>query len=189
MAYQDGPAVAASRPGEHLCVLYRGATERDRVMAAYLAEGVRSGHACLCAADARVLAAVGGPQISALDAPDDRLPRRPLGTGLIPRRIREWARTTFERERHPGARVVTDANWALSARPSLDDVAEYEAEIGLCAQLYPQTVLCMYDLDRSSTIVHAVIRAHSRVWMHEVVLENPYSPGIRRRRVPGASSS
>jgi hypothetical protein len=135
-----------------------------------------------------MMSTLGGSALTTVDLGAPRpQPRTVLAaTGPVLRRIREWAHATFERERRPGGRVVTDMGWALPARPSVEDLADYEAEVTAGARRYPQSVVCLYDLDRCTTVVHAVIRAHSRVWMRGVVLENPYSSGIGGRRRPAS---
>src|SRR5690242_10891188 len=45
------PGVGDVHPGTHLCALYSGPDERDRLMLPFLQEGMRDGDKCLCLVD------------------------------------------------------------------------------------------------------------------------------------------
>ncbi|MGH8874608.1 MAG: MEDS domain-containing protein, partial [Acidimicrobiia bacterium] len=49
---------------DHLCVFYRGRSERDQLLISFLREGLRAGQTCLCLAardeHKRLVASVGG---------------------------------------------------------------------------------------------------------------------------------
>jgi hypothetical protein len=181
---QPDPGVVQP-PGDHLCAFYRGPAERDRLMSAFLRDGLQPGHACLCVsgdeASQDVLSALAGADTSRLDSSRSRLAHPPSHAEPDPvlTMIGDWSRVTYEREDCSFARVVTDMSWALpdGTPPSADNIAGYEASATTWTTSYPQSCVCMYDLDRFGSIVLAVIKAHPRVWMSGVTLENPYARG------------
>jgi hypothetical protein len=174
------PDVVPRRQGEHVCVFYRSDGERDRLMAAYLRDGLRIGHACLCVAgapeSAAVLSALRDTDVSRLDVNDQphTIPRTEARTPPT-RLIANWSRATFEREDCTFARVVADMSWVLPESP--DDVTRYEANATTLARSYPQSCVCLYDLHRVDDVIYELIRLHKQVWVGGVMLENPYTLG------------
>ena len=112
---------------------------------------------------------------------DSRHDRRPSADAPEPmvRLIETWSRDTWEHDDYSFARVVADMTWALPAGdpPSADSIACYEASATTWARCYQQCCVCLYDLDRFGSVVLDVIKAHTRVWLHGVVLDNPYIRG------------
>ena len=187
MSARPRSAVVPPEPGDHVCVFYQGPTERARLMSAYLDDGLRAGDACLCVAGT----AEGADVLSALTTADSaedaggarhqHLPADAIAPGAVLGQVAAWSRTTLEREDRTPARVVTDMSWVVppTSRPSVDHLARYETGVAAWATTYPQSFVCMYDLDRFAGVVYAVIKAHTRVWMGGMMLENPYSQGGR----------
>jgi hypothetical protein len=161
---------------DHVGAFYRGPAERDRLMSAYLRDGLRIGHACLCVTgdeSADMLSKFVGADMSSLDG------SRSAAAGPMLRQIGDWSRATSDREDCSFARVVADMSWALpdGVPPAPDDIADYEAGVAAWTTSYPQSCVCMYDLERFGSVALAVIKAHPRVWMGGVMLENPYARG------------
>jgi hypothetical protein len=204
MIDQLSSPVVPPQPGDHVCVFYHGPAERARLMSAYLDDGLRAGQACLCVADtadsAAVLSALTTADRNGVEAGEARhqhLPTDAVAPGAVLGQVAEWSRTALEREDRTSARVVADMNWVVppTSLPSVDDLAGYETGVAEWARTHLQSFVCMYDLDRFAGVVHAVIKAHTRVWMRGVVLENPYSrwgaaerPVIPRRRTASPTS-
>jgi hypothetical protein len=91
--------------------------------------------------------------------------------------IDDWSRTTFGVRQGHFARVIADMSWALPlVSPSfIGDLSDYEARATHWARSYPQTCVCMYDLDRfEGNVIMPVIKAHPKVLMCGLVVENPY---------------
>src|SRR4051794_27350108 len=61
---QAGVAGLALAPGDHVCALYLGVSERDEILLPYLREGLRAGDKCLAVVDTTspqdVLDGIGG---------------------------------------------------------------------------------------------------------------------------------
>jgi len=73
--------------------------------------------------------------------------------------------------------VIADMSWALPlvSVSFIGDLSDYEARVTQWARSYPQTCVCMYDLDRfDGYVIMAVIKAHPKVLMSGVVVETPY---------------
>ena len=178
MLDQLDPDVEACQQGEHMCVFYRGNGERDRLMAAYLRDGLQIGHTCLCVAgapeSAAVLSALQDTDVSMLDLSDHpHTIARTEGHTPPTRLIADWSRATFEREDSTFARVVVDMSSVLPE--SADDVARYEANATTLARSYPQCCVCLYDMHRIDDVIYELIRLHTQVWVGGVMLENPYT--------------
>ncbi|MBW0107470.1 MEDS domain-containing protein [Pseudonocardia sp. KRD-182] len=176
--------VVPPRPGDHFCAFYRGPTEGAWLMSAYLDEGLRAGQACLCVADSPERGDARSALTGAARAPErpgglrhQHLPTDVIAPGAVLARIAEWSRTALERDDRTCARVVADMTWTAPSpsRPSVDRRACYETGVATWATTRRQSFVCLYDLDRFADVVCAVIKAHSRVWMRGVALENPYS--------------
>ena len=176
------PDAVPRQQGEHVCVLYRSNGERDRLMAAYLRDGLQIGHICLCVAgapeSAAVLSALRDTDVSRLDVNDQprTIPRSDARTPPTTGLIADWSRDTFEREDCTFARVVADMSWVLP-EPA-DDVARYEASTTTLARSYPQSCVCLYDLHRVDDVIYELISLHTQVWVGGVMLENPYTSGL-----------
>jgi hypothetical protein len=182
---RSNPGTVEPLPGDHVCAFYRGPAERDRLMSAYVRDGSRTGHACLCVtgeeAGKDVLSALAGAGAHRLDGHDSRRGHRPSADAAEPmvRLIEMWSRDTWEQTDYSFAHVVADVTWALPAGdpPTADSIACYEESATTWASCYQQTCVCLYDLDRFGHVVLDVIKAHPRVWLHGVVLDNPYARG------------
>jgi hypothetical protein len=184
------------RTHDHVCVLYRGADQRDELMAEFLADGVRAGHRCYCMVmpdqNRRIAAAVSrrheraaagaaseDPARLHFIGPEDSYVR---GGGFMSDRMLrfwdDWGTATYERDGVAHARVGADMSWA---KPLVDapgfvlDLARYETRFTIWARRYPQVTACLYDLDRfGGDVIVPIVRAHPKVWMNGVVLTNPY---------------
>ncbi|MDT7706196.1 MAG: hypothetical protein QOG20_1803 [Pseudonocardiales bacterium] len=185
MGYDQIVGGIPAEPFDHICALYRGRDERDRLMMPFLRAGLREGDACLCLAtdgESVELRSVLGRdhEVSKLIVTEPR--NAYLRTGAFSGEpmlefLREWSRSCFEEDGRKFARLAADMSWALPlvSDPFLEDLTAYEARATVWARSYPQSCVCMYDLDRfGGNAVFSVMRAHPKVWMSGVILENPY---------------
>jgi hypothetical protein len=175
----------AVQPFDHICALYRGRAERDRLMLPFLEDGLEAGDACLCLAadgESAELASMLGREhdISRLIVTEPR--HAYIRTGVFEPEsmlqfLHDWSRTCFETDGRDFARLVADMSWGLPlvSQPFLDDLSDYEARATVWARSYPQSCVCMYDLDHfGGNVIFAVMQAHPKVWMSGVIVENPY---------------
>jgi hypothetical protein len=174
---------------DHLCVLYRGRAERDRLLLPFLREGLRQSQTCMCVVndgeEQQVHSALTYDEDAQLD--DEPLEvTGPAGAHLrtgsfAPGPMLEflygWSKTKFDQQHRPVARIAADMTWAmpLVSGPFVAELADYEARATRWVRAYPQICLCLYDMDCfGGDVVLAVIRSHPKVWVSGVVLENPY---------------
>jgi MEDS: MEthanogen/methylotroph, DcmR Sensory domain len=145
------PGLGEIHPGTHVCALYSGPEERDRLLAPFLQEGLRHGDQCVCLVDdlepasmtERVIAMIAGFQASGTE---NELPL-----------LRAAAEMFCLRE--PGA----------------EELLVYECTVNDLLAVQPGLFLCMYDLQRFrvGTLVD-VLRTHSKVLVDGTVLDNPH---------------
>jgi hypothetical protein len=162
-------------------VFYRGEAERAQLMSAYLEDGLLAGQACLCVADAAkaadVRSALARTAEGAGGARHQHLPTDAAAPEALLGQVAEWSRTAPGPQDRIAARVVADMSWVApsTSRPSVDHVTGYESGAASWATTRRQIFVCLYDLDRFAGVVYALIKAHTRVWMAGITLENPYS--------------
>lgn len=173
------------RPGDHICGFYSGSSARDALATAWMDEGVRAGHKCVCFLD---------------DSPAlrhrmrDRLPRqrdqvefRGVDDAYVPAgrfckdtmlgRLEE-AVAGATAAGYPGVRLLGDMSWVI--RPGVDTKAvfDYEAEVNALSPRHPASFVCLYDLDRfDGALVIEVLRTHAKVLLNGLVITNPYHTG------------
>jgi hypothetical protein len=168
---------------DHLCVLYRGRAERDALLIPFLSEGIEAGHTCLAIMpedqhDGLRAALAGGVEVPLLQlaGPGDTY----LLTGELQRDpmlefCAAWSREQFDEHDCVFARAIADMSWALDPAPPVSELVRFELGVTRWTRAFEQVSVCMYDLDRfGGDVVVPVIRAHPRVWLSGLVIENPY---------------
>jgi hypothetical protein len=80
----------------------------------------------------------------------------------------------INRPRYPRIRVTGNMEWALKSAPGVNDVIEYETKLNYVLPKYPDTFVCVYDLNRhSASVVMDILRTHPMVIIAGVLQENP----------------
>jgi hypothetical protein len=172
--------------GDHLCVLYRGRAERDRLLMAYLDGSLRRGDACLCVTGPGAGSALEGLAAATQDlelrtfrmpGPRDRYlragvfrPDRMIGM------LDGWSRTTFAHNWPGFGSVAADMSWAapLMAPGVWTNLEGFESRVTRWAGGYRQLGMCMYDLDVfGGEVVVQTVKSHPKVWVSGTVLGNP----------------
>jgi hypothetical protein len=183
------------KPGDHLCVLYRGQPERDRVLIPYLRGGVRAGDKCLFATndtdatgiltdlheETGMPAAVRSGQLAVRSA--EKRSARP-GESAITRLITLWDTETGAAmdDGYGFARLGAEARWWMPPAPDAEAFLRYEFELSRYLPTYPQTALCLYDMNYfDASVVMEVVKFHPRAMVNGLVLENPYYLDVRRQ--------
>ncbi len=78
------------------------------------------------------------------------------------------------RARYQRVRVTGNMEWALKTVPGVKDVIEYETKLNYVLPKYPDTFVCVYDLNRhSGSVVMDILRTHPMVIIGGVLQENP----------------
>jgi DcmR-like sensory protein len=78
-------------------------------------------------------------------------------------------------EGFPRARAAGEMTWAIQKMPGVEELIAYEAKLNKYLPRYPQVILCLYDLDRSSgELLMDVLKTHPRVLIGGRLLDNPF---------------
>jgi hypothetical protein len=174
--------------GDHVCGLYAGPHERDEVLIPFLGAGLRHGDKCLCVVDGIEPSEV----VEGLGREVDGLPDTEAKQLEIMRADDVYLRSgSFSAAEIVGswkaaiAEVMYDARFDLvravetwSMRDVVPDTQELlvlESEMNRYLPLYPQVIVCLYDLERfGGGIVVDLLKTHPRVLVGGMVVENPY---------------
>ena len=174
--------------GDHVCAFYHGAAERNDVLIPFLRAGLTAGDKCICVVDATDLDAVAGDLRADLEeesAPVERqldiLPveRVYLQTGdFEPDLMFEfWDQAVGSALGANGfsfVRAAGDTTWAMRDTPGwADQLVVYEAKLNRFAPLYPQVMLCLYDIERcSGEIIVNAVKTHPKILVQGAIVEN-----------------
>ena len=174
-------------PGSHMCAFYRGGSDRDRLLSAYLDAGLTAGDKCICVVDSAVTAR----QLELLPRPGGR-PARPdgqlnvhlpestylAGGGFSAgEMLTFWAESMAKAEAdgYSFCRLAGEMTWPLRDVPGVEHLVQYESELNRVTSSCPVIVLCLYDLDRfSGEVVVNIVKTHPQVLIHGILVENPY---------------
>jgi hypothetical protein len=177
------------RPGSHICALYTGSAERDSVLLPFLRSALLSLDKLICVLDSDdpvdVLDAIGGGVDARGCAASRQLDLlRARDTYLRSGRFRSVDMVGFWKAAiagvmntaaYPCVRAIGEMSWSLSDLPAVGEVVDFELELNRLLPLYPQVIVCMYDLARFGT-THLVdtIKMHPYVLLGGLLVENPY---------------
>jgi hypothetical protein len=177
-------------PGDHICVVYSKSSDRDDLVGSYLRSALRSGDKCICVLDTAerddVIASIGDPEVdvaSCLQSHQLEL-MRSADTFLRSGRFSAtdsvgfWkaaVASAMNTARYPHVRAIGD--WSVNVRetPGSRELAEFELELNRMLVLYPQVMMCMYDMECfDGSFLVDVVSTHPKVLVNGVVVENPY---------------
>ena len=175
-------------PGSHVCAFYRGDSDRDQLLDAYLGAGLTAGDKCICVVDSAQTArrlesltpAAGRPGHRQLDI---HLPETTYLAGgeFTPSdMLAFWTTgmTNAALEGYSFYRLVGEMTWALRDAPGVEHLVGYESELNRVTPSYPVVVLCLYDLDRfSGEVVVNIVKTHPQVLVRGILVQNPYYVG------------
>ncbi|WP_328649073.1 MEDS domain-containing protein [Amycolatopsis sp. NBC_00348] len=176
-------------PGQHICAVYVGEEDRDRILLPFLSEGLRAGEKCLFGVHEDEVAGfvdLLGEDVDDVEARVDsaQLDIRAAGDALlspddfsVDRIIAFWdeAVSAAMAAGYRFVRLGAEARWWHPQLPGLTELFRYEAALNDFTSRYPQAILCMYDISRyRENIVLDLLKTHPQVLMCGVLLENPY---------------
>jgi DNA-binding CsgD family transcriptional regulator len=179
------------RPADtHVCGLYSGPAERDKLMVGFIGEGLRTGNTCLCLVDEvepeEVLAKLWGECGAGLsDQLDiDRASQVYLESGRFSsERMLDFLSSTADtaaRGEFPVLRAAGEMSWVLPNHSrSADDFAydyfAYESGVNRVVAQKSSVFMCMYDLQSfSAAMLVDVLKTHPKVILDGAVLDNPH---------------
>jgi hypothetical protein len=174
--------------GDHICGLYSGREQRDQILTPFLEAGLASGDKCICVvdgtnphdivgmlrADVDARAAADSKQLEVIRSPDMYLRSGAFSAYEV---IASW-KATMSDVMYDGRFGVVRAVETWSRRDVVPDPMELlllESEMNQYLPLYPQVILCLYDLDRfGGGIIVDLLKTHPRVLMGGLLVDNPY---------------
>jgi DNA-binding CsgD family transcriptional regulator len=173
-------------PGTHICALYSGRAERDRLLFPFLQEGIREGDKCLCLIDDaepaeirnRVEKQQDGDLLSQSKQLDvDRASGVYLQSGqfsvgqmisFLAERLTQAAESEF-----PLLRAAGEMSWVLSQPEGGEDFFAYESAVNQLVEDKPAVFMCMYDLRRFGIpMLVDVLKTHPKVLLDGMLLDN-----------------
>ena len=177
-----------AEPGDHICGVFSGEAERDQVLIAFLRAGLASGDKCICVVDGtapgEIVTALGpaghsavltaGKQLEVIGASDLYLRSGRFSADEV---IGAWKAAVSD-AMYGGQFDVVRAVEAWSRRDVLPDMQELlmlESEMNRYLPLYPQVIVCLYDIDQfGSGALYNMVMTHRRMLMRGMLIENPY---------------
>ena len=177
-----------AEPGDHICGVFSGEQERDQVLIPFLQAGLVSGDKCICVVDGtapeEIVAALGpsgeaaaltaGKQLEVIGSADMYLRSGRFSADEV---IGSW-KAAISDAMYAGQFDVVRAVETWSRREVLPDMQELlmlESEMNRYLPLYPQVIVCLYDIDRfGSGALYNLVMTHPRMLMRGMLIENPY---------------
>ena len=175
-------------PGDHICGVFTGEQERDEVLIPFLQAGLASGDKCICVIDGtapgQIVSTLGpggeaaalaaGKQLEVIGASEMYLRSGRFSADEV---IGVW-KAAMSDAMYAGQFDVVRVVETWSRRDVLPDLSELlmlESEMNRYLPLYPQVVMCLYDVDRfgGGALVNLVM-THPRMLVGGMVIENPY---------------
>ncbi len=184
-----GPPGMSVSVGDHVCAFYRTSAGRDEILVPYLQAGLDRGDKCIAVldqADPEELRSRLGAEVAPVTADaDDQLAVLCSkdtylrdGSFSKPAMLDFWDGAvggSMKESRYEFARSVGEMTWALRQLPGVEDLVEYEAELNTFLPLYPQVIVCLYDLDQfDGRVVVDLLRTHPKILLCGTLLDNPY---------------
>jgi len=181
------PGVAEIPPGTHICALYSGPAERDRLLFSFLQEGIREGDQCLCLIDDAEPTTVRdrvdeqngqwharSQQLDVGRASDVYLESGRFSVkhmmSFLSARLAVAAESEF-----PMLRAAGEMSWMRPEPESSADFFVYESAVNKIVEDKPAIFMCMYDLERFGvSMLVDVLKTHPKVLLDRMVLENPH---------------
>ena len=183
-----GIAGLEAEPGDHICALFSGERERDQILIPFLRAGLASGDKCICVVDGTppgdIVATLGpvgqaaaltvGKQLEVIRSCDMYLRSGRFRADEV---IGTW-KAAIADAMYAGQFDVVRAVETWSRRDVLPDINELmllESEMNQYLPLYPQVIVCLYDIDRfGGGALMNLVKTHPRMLVGGVVIENPY---------------
>jgi hypothetical protein len=196
-----------AEPGDHICGVFSSDHERDQVLIPFLQAGLTSGDKCICVIDGtepgdivatlglagEAAAAAASRGLEVISASQMYLRSGRFSADEV---IGVW-KAAIADAMYAGQFDVVRAVETWSRREILPDLTELltlESEMNRYLPLYPQVVVCLYDLDRfGSAALIDLVMTHTRMLVGGMVIENPYclTPDevLARKAPPGAAAA
>lgn len=176
-------------PGDHICAMYLGQSERDAIIGPWLRAGLRAGDKVVCIIDSspldEVVASLGDErevegyiasrQLEMHTAEETYLRNSPFRSEAM---LEFWESTVSAAVAggsYGFGRGSGEMPWELRNLPARTEFFRYEAAVNRFAPRYAQAFLCLYDLERfGGGFLVDLLRTHRKLLMGGLILENPH---------------
>jgi DNA-binding CsgD family transcriptional regulator len=181
------PGVGEIHAGTHLCALYSGPDERDRLLVPFMQEGLRRGDQCVCLIDDVKPASMRQQAYGPVDPGDTGRPRR---LAVYPSSDLYHRDGEFSVEQITSSLAADQASSVdgespllraagemarVPDEPGAQELSVYESAVNQILAELPVFFLCMYDLQRFGVAMLVdVLRIHPKVLLDGTVLDNPH---------------
>jgi hypothetical protein len=183
-ARESGIPGLSVHPGDHLCVLNRSAQERDGVILSFLHEGLRTGEKCICIVDSSrplqllvdpdkgidVEGHVASGQLEVGNSIEAYFGSGRFSPDGMLGYLDNSVSAAMEDGRFAFVRVICEVPHLLNASLQ-EELFAYESELRRFAPRYPQTILCLYDVDHFAGMVIGLLKTHHRMLFDDVAYE------------------
>jgi hypothetical protein len=174
--------------GDHICGVFTGELARDEIMIPFLEHGLTSGDKCICVVDgpapgevvAILARRVDAPafaaskQLEVIRAADMYLRSGRFSAAEV---IGSW-KAAISDAMYDGRFDVVRAVETWSRRevvPDMHELLVLESEMNRYLPLYPQIIVCLYDIDRfGGGIIVDLLKTHPHVLVNGMIFDNPY---------------
>lgn len=182
------PGVGEVYPGTHVCALFSGPAERDRLLISFMQEGLRHGDQCVCFIDGLEPAATRqrmygaarpgdtrrAGRLSLYSAPDAHLRGGVLSPKQAIARLVSHPTSPADRRR-PLLRAAGEMSHTSEGTGSRV-LFLYESAVTLILAAVPAVFLCLHDIRRLGPgMLAEVVKMHSQILLDGAVLYNPRS--------------
>jgi len=173
--------------GDHLCGLYRGEGQRDKIMLPYLQAGLVNGDQCLCLIDrtdptvirdrlsAEDADAVDDLQLEIRFASDVYLTNGEFVAQEMINFLDETAVALAAKEGGRRFRATGEMSWATGNSRTFEPFFTYESDLNRMTSAHAPALLCLFDLDDlDGPALDNVLRTHPTLVYADGVIDNPY---------------
>jgi DNA-binding CsgD family transcriptional regulator len=183
------PGLDEVHPGTHICALYSGPAERDRLLFPFLREGMREGDKCLCLVDDAEVASTVRDWVEGRPGSEQPLRSEQLDVDRTSDAYLDSGRFSVEHMRSflsgrmalaaesdsPMLRAAGEMSGVLPQLAGADDLFVYESVVNQIVEDMPAVFMCMYDLQGFGvSMLVDVLRTHPKVLLDRTVLDNPH---------------
>jgi MEDS: MEthanogen/methylotroph, DcmR Sensory domain len=181
-------------PGAHICALYSASAERDALLRSYVRNGILSGDKCICVLDpaeatqmTQIVTSVGddddidlqastaSQQLVLVGASDTTAPS---GQFSAADKIGFWKIALagiMNAAEYQCIRAIGEMSSSLQDVPGEQEVIRFESELNKLLPLYPQVIVCMYNLENvGGAFLVDLVSTHPKVFIKGMLVENPY---------------
>jgi len=181
-------------PGDHLCALYNRPAERDALVRSFVSSALQAGDKCVCVLDPpdapeveRTITGVGDS--GEVDLPTCRASRQlelvsaaetifPDGRFCAADKIAYWkiaVAGVMNTGHYQNLRAIGEHSSFLADPYGAQEVIRFESELKWLLPLYPQVIMCMYDLSVvGGAFLVDLVSFHRKVLIQGALVDNPY---------------